>query len=124
MIDNLTKILTDNLNFLLKTLGFFIILYCFFYFTQPKTSLSIEDRIKLDSINEQIKILSDNQKKFNESVKNFENEIHVLSDSLTKIKNEKIIIRKIYYEEINRVTNFNDKQIDSFFSNKYGFTPR
>lgn len=118
------EIITANANFLIQTLIVVLSIYFLLHVYKPATTLSYEDRRKLDSLNNRISVLFENQKRLDTTINKFENEVKVMFDSISKIKQEKIIIRKTYYEEINRVSNFTDVQVDSFFTNKYGFTPR
>lgn len=120
----ISELIKKNIDFLIKLVIVVLVVYVFFYFTTPTTSLSYEDRKKLDSLNNRIAILAQQQKKLDSNIILFEKDVHVIMDSISKIKQEKIIIRKTFYEEINRVSNFTDVQVDSFFANRYGFTPR
>lgn len=123
-MNKFSELLKTNLDFIIKVIIILSLVYGFFYLTKPTTSLSYEDRKKLDSLNVRMFQLSEQQKKLDSSISLFEGEVEMILDSISKIKQEKIIIRKTYYEEINRVSNFTDGQVDSFFTNRYGFTPR
>lgn len=123
MWEKVKDIINNNLNFTIKTLIVLFVIYWFFYFTTPKTTMSDEDRNKVDSLLTRIELLMEKQKKLDENISKFEGNIKIINDSITKIKKEKLIIREIYYEEINRVRNFDDKQLDSFFTTRYGYYP-
>lgn len=123
-MSNMKELIMTNASFLIQTLIVVLSIYFLIHVYKPATSLSHEDRVKLDSLNNRISILFENQKRLDTTINLFEKEVKVMFDSVSRIKQEKIIIRKIYYEEINRVSNFTDVQVDSFFTNKYGFTPR
>lgn len=123
MWEKIKTIINNNLNFTIKILIVLFVIYWFFYFTTPKTTMSDEDKNKVDSLLNRIELLMDKQKKIDENISKFEGNIKVINDSITKIKKEKLVIREIYYEEINRVRNFNDKQLDSFFTARYGYYP-
>jgi hypothetical protein len=123
MWEKIKTIVNNNLNFTIKVLIVLFVIYWFFYFTTPKTTMSDEDRNKVDSLLTRIELLVENQKKLDKSILKFEGDIKVINDSIVKIKKEKLIIREIYYEEINRVRNFDDKQLDSFFTARYGYYP-
>lgn len=118
------EIIKTNVTFLIQTLIVVLSIYFLIHVFKPSTTLSYEDRTKLDSLNNRISVLFEKQKKLDTTISLFESEVKIMFDSISKIKQEKIIIRKTYYEEINRVSNFTDIQVDSFFTNKYGFTPR
>jgi hypothetical protein len=123
MWEKIKIIVNNNLNFTIKVLIVLFVIYWFFYFKTPKTTLSDEDRNKVDSLLTRIELLIKNQKKLDVSILKFEGDIKVINDSIVKIKKEKLVIREIYYEEINRVRNFDDKQLDSFFTARYGYYP-
>lgn len=123
MWEKVKDIINNNLNFTIKTLIVLFVIYWFFYFTTPKTTMSDEDKNKVDSLLTRIELLMEKQKKLDENISKFEGNIKIINDSITKIKKEKLIIREIYYEEINRIRNFDDKQLDSFFTTRYGYYP-
>jgi protein-disulfide isomerase len=53
------------------------------------------------------------------TIKLFNQELVSLNKNISTIKKEKIIVKKIYDEKINRVDGLNDAQLDSFFTNRY-----
>jgi hypothetical protein len=123
MWEKIKTIVNNNLNFTIKVLIVLFVIYWFFYFTTPKTTMSDEDKNKVDSLLTRIELLMENQKKLDASILKFEGDIKIINDSIVKIKKEKLVIREIYYEEINRVRNFDDRQLDSFFTARYGYYP-
>ncbi len=112
-------ILSDNLNFFIKIIIIIGMIFLTVYLMTPNLKYLNRDNQKLDSLSNRIVELTEEQKQITSSILNFENKVRVISDSIGKIKNERIIIRKVYHEKIINVVNFNDAQIDSFFTEKY-----
>lgn len=103
--------------------GIFVVYWMIFFLT-PKIEMSEVDRYKIQQIDEFVKKTYENQLKLDSSIKEFNEEIEVVEMNIKRIKGEKTVIREIYHEEINRVNEYSDKQLDSFFTNRYGITPR
>lgn len=113
----------DTISFAIKALFVVFILYWVIYLFSPNMIQSSKDNEKIELILESINELKNKQKTIDGNVVKFENEIDSLNKTILKLKLQKIIIKEIYYEEINRVAQYNDAQIDSFFSNRYGYYP-
>lgn len=116
--------LQNYVEFAIKIVISFFILYWFLYFTTPKTKLSEEDRTKIDILDKKIDELLEKQKKLDSMILISESNIDSVNIAISKIKQQKTIIREIYHEEINRVAQYNDAAIDSFFTKRYGYYPR
>lgn len=86
--------------------------------------MSETERSRMDSLNILIKTIHNSQAKLDSSIKEYGKEIELVEDKIQKIKSERTIIKEIYHEEIGRVSNYNDSQLDSFFTKRYGYTPR
>jgi septal ring factor EnvC (AmiA/AmiB activator) len=123
MEKNIKDILNDYVNFFLKLVLLFILLYGFFYFMKPNTSMSDEDKKRIDSILIKVDVLSKEQEKIDTNIALFENDVQRISNKIDKLKKDKTVIREVYHEEILRVSTFNDAQIDSFFTARYGHNP-
>jgi organic radical activating enzyme len=115
--------LNEYLNFFLKLLIILFLLYGFFYFLKPNTSMSDEDKKRIDSLIIKVDVLSKEQEKIDTNIINFENDVNNITTKIDKLKKDKTIIREIYHDEILRVSNYNDVQIDSFFTARYGQNP-
>lgn len=98
--------------------GIFVVYWMIFFLT-PKIEMSEVDRYKIQQIDEFVKKTYENQLKLDSSIKEFNEEIEVVEMNIKRIKGEKTVIREIYHEEINRVNEYSDKQLDSFFTNRY-----
>lgn len=118
------KFFIKNYKSILKGIFGLIILYWLIFFLTPKISMSYEEKGKIDSLNNIIKKIYKDQKKLDSSINNINLEIKLVDKTINDIKGQKTIIREIYHEEINRVSNYSDTQLDSFFTNRYGYRPR
>ena len=61
------------------------------------------------------------QKQIDSSILFFNKEIQSVEKEINEIQGQKTIIKEIYYEKINSVNTFSDKQLDSFFTERYGY---
>ena len=123
MEQNIKNTLNDYANFLLKLLLALVILYGFFYIFKPNTSMSSEDKQIIDSLILKVNVIQEEQKKLDTNILKFEEDVELISDRIHKIKKDKSIIREVYHDQILRVSTFNDSQIDSFFTARYGHNP-
>jgi hypothetical protein len=85
--------------------------------------MSDEDKKRIDSILIKVDVLSKEQEKIDTNIALFENDVQRISNKIDKLKKDKTVIREVYHEEILRVSTFNDAQIDSFFTARYGHNP-
>jgi hypothetical protein len=113
-------------NFLVKyykhIIGLFIslfILYWVIYFTTPKSEMSDLDKYKIELIDVKIDKINKSQIKLDSTIGKLKEELVGLNKNISTIKKEKITIKKVYDEKINRVDGLNDAQLDSFFTNRY-----
>jgi len=82
--------------------------------------MSLGEKTKIDSLNKMMKELIKEQNKLDSTIILYNKEINDLDKNISSIKGQKTIIKEIYHDEINRVVNYNDAQLDSFFTNRYG----
>ena len=124
MLDTIKNFLFKNYKTIIKlSFGLFIFYWLIFVLT-PKIQMSYQEKTKIDSLNMMMKELSKEQEKINSSIVNYNKNIEKVDNNISTIKNQKIIIKEIYHDEINRVVNYNDAQLDSFFTNRYGYNPK
>jgi len=98
--------------------GIFILYYLIFFLT-PRVQMSLGEKTKIDSLNKMMKELIKEQNKLDSTIILYNKEINDLDKNISSIKGQKTIIKEIYHDEINRVVNYNDAQLDSFFTNRY-----
>jgi hypothetical protein len=98
--------------------GLFILYWMMFILT-PKVGMSPEDRAKIDSLNVVINTMYKEQELLDDKIDDLNKELIEVDNGIDKIKNQKTIVKEIYHEKINRVSNFTEPELDSFFSDRY-----
>jgi vacuolar-type H+-ATPase subunit I/STV1 len=98
--------------------GLFILYWVIFVLT-PTMKMSEQERQKIDSLTIVIKDIYKEQQKLDSSIAGYNKKIDEVDNHIGKIKNQKVIIKEQYHEEINRVNSYTDNDIDSFFSDRY-----
>jgi len=120
MINKILDFLKINYKTILKVLFGLFLLYWVIFVLTPKVSMNLGEKSKIDSLNMMMKELIKEQDKLDSTIILYNEEINNLDKNISTIKGEKTIIKEIYHDEINRVVNYNDDQLDSFFTNRYG----
>jgi vacuolar-type H+-ATPase subunit I/STV1 len=118
--------LTKVLNFIkeyYKTIlkvvfGLFILYYLIFFLT-PRVQMAADQKQQLDSLNSVIKQLHEDNLKLEDKISEFDNEIEQVDQSISKIKNQKTIVKEIYHEKISNIDKLTSREIDSFFTDRY-----
>ncbi len=82
--------------------------------------MSLQEKTKIDSLNIMMKELIKEQQKIDSTILNYNEKINNLDKNISTIKGQKTIIKEIYHDEINRVGTYNDAELDSFFTSRYG----
>lgn len=113
------QFLKNNFSNILLILTILGLIGYFYFILTPKIDMAAETQKKIDSLNQTIHLIEVEQKKLDSQIVNYNSEVEKMDKNISKIKNEKTIIREIYHEKINSVNNFNTNQLDSFFSNRY-----
>ena len=122
------NIVLDFLKFHYKTIlkivfGLFIVYWLLFFLT-PKVRMEAESKQSIESLNVEIKEIEKKQDSLSNTILEYKEEINLLDQHITTIKSQKTIIKEIYHEEIKRVNNYTDHELDSFFTVRYGYYPR
>ena len=113
-----------NYKWILQLIFGVFVLYWLIFFLTPKIRMSEIEKSQMDSLNVLIKSIHNSQAKLDSSISEYGKEIDLVEDRIQKIKSERTIIKEIYHEEIGRVSNYSDSQLDSFFTKRYGYIPR
>jgi exonuclease VII small subunit len=123
------KIITESKKFILanyktaiKIVFALFLLYWILYILTPNIKMSADSKEKIDALNTQIDSLEAGQKRLDENIKVFNQEIIKVDKKISNIKQEKTIIKEIYHEKITDVDNYTDDELDSFFAKRYGYT--
>jgi predicted RNase H-like nuclease (RuvC/YqgF family) len=85
-------------------------------------TISMESKRKIDSLNNVIETIEKKQEILYLEVKTLNEALAEIDVRISNIKQEKITIKQIYHEKINAVNNYNDAELDSLFSKRYGST--
>lgn len=122
MIDTILKLIKDNSKFLGQLVFSLFILYWFFYFMTPKIELSESDSEKLKDLDSKIESLVEEQRKVDKNISMYNGELDIIQDSILKLKKQRDIIQNFYDEKNDVIVKFDDLQLDSFFTERYGYS--
>jgi peptidoglycan hydrolase CwlO-like protein len=112
-------------NFVIKNydtiLSALIILFILYWaMTMSNTStMSAIDKAKLDSLTNVVSEINKEQDILENKIKLIDEEVEKIDNNISKVKTNKVKIGKKYHEEINRVDRYSERELDSFFSNRY-----
>lgn len=81
--------------------------------------MSVIQKQQFDSLNQVIRQLHQDNLKFESKISNFNEEINQVDKNISKIKNQKTIVKEIYHEKISNVDKLTSREVDSFFTNRY-----
>ena len=79
---------------------------------------------KLTNIEKGIQDIEKSQKQINSQIDVFNSEMQKIQNRITELDGEKTVIKEVYYEKINNVSKYSDKQLDSFFTERYGLNTK
>jgi exonuclease VII small subunit len=107
-----------------KTIIFIVfgifITYWLIYVITPKLGMSELDKYKIDLLNKKIDDINKDQKKLDSSIAEYNKGIKIIDNNIENLKNQKIKVKEIYHEKIISIDTFNSKQLDKFFTDRYG----
>jgi len=107
-----------------RDIALIVIVGIFFYWMSAIFSPKL-DRIdtfknKIDSIDNNITVLREQQKNVDENITQLKGEVFEVENTIGSVKNQKVIIKEYYENKINNVDKFTNHELDSFFTNRYG----
>ena len=102
--------------FYVLTWGFLV--YVILFGKNSKTDEVYKE--KISNIEKGIQGIEKSQKQINSQISEFNSEMEKIQNRIDELDGEKTVIKEIYYEKINNVSKYNDKQLDSFFTDRYG----
>ena len=115
------KFLTENFRYviygLIAILGFYLISV----WMNPKVDMSELDKYKLDQLNQNIKDITDNQKKLDSTIQNYNNEITKIDSTISQVRNQKTIVKEYYKEKREEIDGMTISQLDSLFHKRYKY---
>ena len=83
------------------------------------TYMDANSRKELKELNITIKKLEKNNEELSKEMKKINENIKIVDNNINQLDAQKTIIKEIYHEKINSISNYNDAQIDSFFTDRY-----
>lgn len=119
MLQIILNFFKENYKTMIKVIIGLFILYWVIYVLTPKMKMSDIEKQKMDSINVVIKQIYKDQQRIDSSVSVNNQKIEEVNNNIDNIKGQKTIIKERYYEEIIRVDNYSNSDLDSFFTNRY-----
>jgi exonuclease VII small subunit len=120
-LETIMSFLKKNWKFVLGAIFALFLFYWILFFLTPKVEMSVESKQKIDSLTTFVKEIEEEQAALDDKIEVFGEEVNKIETNITKIKSQKETVREIYYEKINSVNTYNDAQLDSFFTNRYGY---
>jgi hypothetical protein len=119
MLQIILNFFKENYKTMIKVIVGLFILYWVIYVLTPKMKMSDIEKQKMDSISVVIKQIYKDQQRIDSSVSVNNQKIEEVNNNIDNIKGQKTIIKERYYEEIIRVDNYSNSDLDSFFTNRY-----
>ena len=101
-------------------LGLFLFYWVIFIIT-PSVTMSNKEKAQIDSLNVVIQCLHGENLKLDSTIMSLNKEIEQVDKQIEDIKKKKTTVKKEYHEKINRVDNYTEPELDSFFSNRYKY---
>lgn len=119
---NIKKLLFSNAKNIFYAITWGILVYIILFRDNNKNDGLYKE--KLSNIEKGIQNVESSQKKVNSQIELFNLEIDKLQNKIDELEGEKTVIKEIYYEKINNVSKYSDKQLDSFFTERYGYSTK
>jgi peptidoglycan hydrolase CwlO-like protein len=116
---NIKNFFVHNYKTILKVIAGLFLFYWIIFVLTPKTGLSAEQKAQLDSLNQQIKLLHEDNLRLENQIDSFNAEIEQVDKDINKIKGQKTIVKEIYHEKISNVDKLTVRELDSFFTDRY-----
>ena len=97
------------------------ILYLVVYLATPKPQMSELDKYKLEQLNKDISKILENQKNLDIKIDSYKKELIKIDSTISKVKNQKTIIKEYYKEKGEKIDKMNKTQLDSLFRKRYNY---
>lgn len=97
------------------------VVYLIFNITTDTNELSESDKSKIDTIS---KLIEDDKSKIqnvDSLLIGLDHKIDSLNNKISELEEKKTIIREVYYEKVNNISEFNDDELYRFFTDRYNF---
>lgn len=83
--------------------------------------MSENDKERIKKLNQEIGVLIENQKKLDESINSYKQEITKIDSNIANIKVKKEVVNNFYGQKQKEIKDANTKQIDSMFRSRYNY---
>jgi chromosome segregation ATPase len=83
--------------------------------------MSPNDKERIKKLNEEIEVLIEGQKKLDQSINSYKEEINKIDSNISKIKVKKEVVNNFYGQKQKEIKDANTKQIDSMFRSRYNY---
>ena len=97
------------------------VLYLIVYLATPKPEMSALDKYKLEQLDKNINLIIENQKKLDKQIEGYKNELSQIDSTISKVKNQKIIVKEYYKEQGEKITEMKPSEIDKLFHDRYKY---
>ena len=97
------------------------VLYLIIYLATPKPEMSELDKYKLEQLDKDINLIIENQKKLDKQIEGYKNELSQIDSTISKVKNQKIIVKEYYKEQGEKITEMKPSEIDKLFHDRYKY---
>jgi hypothetical protein len=97
------------------------ILYLVVYLATPKPQMSELDKYKLEQLNKDISKILENQKNLDIKIDSYKKELIKIDSTISKVKNQKTIIKEYYKDKGEKIDKMNKTQLDSLFRKRYNY---
>ena len=115
------KFLSENFKYILVVVGV-IVLYVFILdLMKPSNGMTKEELKKIEQIDRDINLMIENQKKLDESIKEYKNEIKKIDSTIANINVKKEVVNNYYTQKGKEIKDANVKQVDSLLRSRYKF---
>ena len=118
-METLKNFFIKNYKTTLVILLVLFLLYWVLFIVVPSSTMSKEDKAKLDSLTNVVNKINEEQTILENKIETVNREVDKIDNNISKIKVNKEKTGKKYHEEINRVDKYTEPELDSFFTNRY-----
>jgi septal ring factor EnvC (AmiA/AmiB activator) len=115
------KFLSDNFKYVLVFVVAILIYVLILDLTKPSNGMTKEDLKKIEQIDKDINLLIENQKKLDESINEYKNEIKKIDSTISNIRIKKEVVNNYYEQKGKEIKDANVKQVDSLLRSRYKF---
>ena len=113
--------LNENFKYIILTFVIILIGLIIYDMTKVDNGMSKEDKKQIEQLNKDIDSMINYQKKLDEKITKYNEEIYKIDSTISNIKIKKEVFNNYYQQKGNEIKNSNPKQIDSLLRLRYNF---